>query len=78
MDKININRVAISHSKYGIETIPEWNSLQAFNNHVAAISKQKDWQVYFPMEAVIKFQNPDRTLQCIELIRLIRPVEITL
>ena len=78
MDKININRVAISHSKYGIETVSEWNGLQAFNNHVAAISKQKDWQTYFPMEAIIKFKNPDGTLQCIELIRLVRPVEITL
>lgn len=78
MDKININRVAISHSKYGIETVPEWGSLEAFNHHVAAISKQKDWQMYFPMEAVIKFQNPDGTLQCIELIRINRPIEITL
>lgn len=78
MEKVNINRVAISHSKYGIETVPEWNSLQAFNKHVAAISKQKDLQMYFPMEAIIKFKNPDGTLQCIELIRLIRPVEITL
>ena len=78
MEKVNINRVAISHSRYGIETVPEWNGLETFNKHVAAISKQKDWRMYFPMEAVIKFQNPDGTLQCIELIRLIRPVEITL
>jgi hypothetical protein len=78
MDKININRVAISHSKYGIETVPEWNGLEAFNNHVAAISKQKDWQMYFPMEAVIKFKNPDGTPQCLELIRIGRPYEITL
>lgn len=78
MDKININRVAISHSKYGIETVPEWNGLEAFNKHVAAISKQKDWQMYFPMEAVIKFYNLDGTLQCLELIRIGRPYEITL
>jgi len=78
MDKINISCVAISHSKYGIETVPEWNGLEEFNKHVTAISKQKDWQMYFPMEAVIKFYNPDKTLQCIELVRLIRPVEITL
>lgn len=77
MDKVNINRVAISHSKYGIETVPEWNGLEAFNNHVAAISKQKDWQMYFPMEAVIKFKNPNGTLKNLELIRLIRPVQIT-
>lgn len=78
MEKVNINRVAISRSKYGIETVPEWDGLEAFNKHVAAISKQKDLQMYFPMEAIIKFKNPDGTLQCIELIRLIRPVEITL
>jgi len=78
MNKVNINRVAISHSKYGIETVPEWNGLQAFNNHVAAISKQKDWQMYFPMEAVIKFKNPNGTLKDLKLIRVNYPIEITL
>ena len=78
MDKVNINRVSVSHSYYGINTVPKWNSLQAFNNHVAAISKQKDWQRYFPMEASIMFYNPDGILECVELIRLARPVEITL
>lgn len=78
MDKVNINYVSISHSKYGIETVPEWNSLEAFNNHVAAISKQKDCQMYFPMEAVIKFQNPNGTLKDLKLIRVNHPIKITL
>ncbi len=78
MDKININYVATSHSKYGIETVPEWNGLEAFNKHLAAISKQKDWQMYFPMEAVIKFKNPDGTLKDLKLVRVIYPIEITI
>lgn len=76
MDTININRVAISHSKYGIETIPEWSNLDAFNHHVTAVSKQKDAQMYFPIEAVIKFHNSNGTLKDIKLIRINKPVKI--
>ena len=78
MDKININRVTISHSKYGIKTVTKWNNLEAFNCHVAVISKQKDWQMYFPIEAMINFHNPNGTLKDIKLIRINRPIEITI
>jgi hypothetical protein len=78
MDKININYAAVSHSKYGIETVPVWSGLETFNKHVAAISKQKDWQIYFPMEAVIKFQNPNGTLKDLKLVRINYPIELTL
>ena len=78
MEKININHVVISHSKHGIESVPKWDGLKAFNNHVAAISKQKDWQMYFPMEAVINFKNPNGTFKNLKLIRISKPAEITL
>lgn len=78
MEKININRVVISHSKHGIKSVSKWDSLEAFNNHMAAISKQKDWQMYFPMEAVINFKNSDGTFKNLKLIRISKPAEITL
>lgn len=77
MDKININLVAVNYFRDGIETVLKWNSLEAFNKHVAAISKQKDWQMYFPMKAVIKFYDSDGTIH-LKLIIIARPYEITL
>ena len=78
MDKININLVAVNYFRNGNETVLKWNSLEAFNKHVAAISKQKDWQMYFPMKAVIKFYDSDGTIQDSKLIIIARPYEITL
>jgi len=76
MKKININLIAVNSSRAGIENVPEWNSLESFNKHVIAIAAQKDWQMYFPMEAVIKFYNLDSVLQDVRLIRLNQPMEI--
>jgi hypothetical protein len=76
MKTIGITYVEVDHSILGIELVPEWNGIEAFNRHVAAVSKQKDWSMYFPMEAVIKFKRPDGTLDGISLIRINQPMKI--
>ena len=78
MDKINIMYLVTSNSRYGIEKASEWNSLKSLNTHIAAIATQKDWSMYFHMEAIVNFKNSDGTLRESKLLRINRPVEITL